>query len=236
MTTRQLRPAVLDLLRHLEAVGYPAPHVVGAGPEVTYVPGESPHPNAWDLAVVGGVGVLLRRLHDATATFVPTDDLWEDWWIRAVGAGGPVIGHGDAAPWNIVGEGGRPDAFIDWEYAGPIDPLTDLAYAAWLNAQLHDDDVAEQQGLGSARERASALRAILDGYELRRADRTALVERMIEVAVHAARAEAVMAAVGPDSTDAVAPDGYPILWGITWRARSAAWMLRHRSLLNRAVG
>jgi hypothetical protein len=43
------------------------------------------------------------------------------------------------------------------------------------------------------------------------------------------RAEAVQAQVTPDSADA-AP-----LWALAWRARSAAWMIRHRALLEKAI-
>jgi hypothetical protein len=38
---------------------------------------------------------------------------------------------------------------------------------------------------------------------------------MIEIAIHAARAEAVSADVTPESGDAVDADGYPVLWAIT---------------------
>jgi Ser/Thr protein kinase RdoA (MazF antagonist) len=231
--------SVLALLRHLEDVGFAgAPRVVGNGLDadgrvtLTYVPGESAHPHAWAEEHVGRVGDLLRRLHDATATFTPPPDAgWHPYWLRELGGDDVVIGHGDAAPWNIVGRCGAPEALVDWEYAGPVDRLTELAYAAWLNAQLHDDDVAELQGLPDATTRARHFRAVLDGYGLPAARRAEVVDRMIEVAVHAARAEAVLAGVTPDSTDAVATDGYPVLWAITWRARSASWMLRHRALL-----
>ncbi len=50
----------------------------------------------------------------------------------------------------MVGTGGMPEGLVDWEYAGPVDRLTELAYACWLNAQLHDDDIAERQGLPDA--------------------------------------------------------------------------------------
>ena len=46
-----------------------------------------------------------------------------------------------------------PVAFIDWVTAGPTDPLDEIAATAWLNAQLHDDDIAERQDLPSARAR-----------------------------------------------------------------------------------
>ena len=31
------------------------------------------------------------------------------------------------------------------------------------------------------------------------------------------------------------PDGFPIIWGLTWRARSAAWIYRDRAALERAI-
>jgi hypothetical protein len=233
--------AVLDLLWHLERVGFVgAPRVVGDGYAsdgrlaLSFVPGESPHPGPWADDQVAAVGVLLKRLHEATASFTPAAGAtWQDTWLHQIGSGDDmVVGHGDAAPWNIVGLGQRPQALVDWEFAGPIDRLTELAYAVWLNAQLHDDDVAELQGLPDARARARQVHAILDGYELPSNRRGDVVDRMIEVAVHAARAEAVMAHVHPDSTEAVDTEGYPVLWAITWRTRSASWMIRHRALLD----
>lgn len=233
-------PAVLALLLHLERVGFPgSPRVVGDGyaPDgrmtVTFLPGESPHPGAWADDDVGRVGELLRKLHDATASFeVPDDAEWLPTWLRERRPEDElVIGHGDAAPWNIVGRGKCPEALVDWEFAGPIGRITELAYAVWLNAQLHDDDVAELQGLPDARTRARQARSILDGYALPSCRRAEVVDRMIELAVHGARAEAVLAGVSPDSTQAVDPDGFPVLWAITWRARSASWMMRHRKLL-----
>jgi aminoglycoside phosphotransferase (APT) family kinase protein len=199
---------------------------------LAYLPGESPHPHAWSEGVVGRVGELLRGLHDATETFTPPPGaVWQPHWLREVGGADLVIGHGDPAPWNIVGTGGTPEGLVDWEYAGPVDRFTELAYAAWLNAQLHDDDVAERQGLPDAASRARQLCAVLDGYGLPRGRRPELVDRMVEVALSSARAEAVAAGVTPESTDAIDADGYPVLWAITWRTRSAAWMLRHRRLL-----
>jgi hypothetical protein len=142
---------VLALLRHLEDVGFAgAPRVVGDGAAtdgrmaVSFVLGESPHPRAWADDRVRGVGVLLRGLHDATSSFAGSADVpWQTTWPHETYASGDmVVGHGDAAPWNIVGRHGSAEAFVDWECAGPIDRLTELAYAVWLNAQLHDDDIA----------------------------------------------------------------------------------------------
>ena len=146
-----------------------------------------------------------------------------------------MFGHGDTGPWNVVAQDGIPVAFIDWEFAGPVDALWELAETAWLNAQLHDDDIAKRGGLPSATRRGHQVRLLLDAYGLPTAERVGFVDRMIEFAVHSARAEAVRYGVTPDTATAVDPSGYPVLWAITWRARSASWMLRHRQILERAL-
>jgi hypothetical protein len=232
-------PAVIALLRHLESAGFTgAPRVVGDGYAadgrlaVTYIEGTSPQPYAWPTSTVGEIGVLLRGLHNATRTFVPPPGArWKPWWMHDLAGDDPVIGHCDLGPWNIVGPPGTPAAFIDWEYAGPVDPLWELAEVVWLNAQLHDDDIAALNDLPDAATRSRMARAIVDGYELPRADRDDFPDRLIAVAAHSARAEAVVHRVTPETT----PGAYPLLWAIAWRARSASWLATHRALLRRAL-
>ncbi len=146
-----------------------------------------------------------------------------------------MFGHCDTGPWNVIAKDGIPVALIDFEFAGPVDAVWDLAQAAWLNAQLHDDDVAELHGLPDAAARARQLRLFLDGYGLSRRDRAGFVDKMITFAVHDARAEAVESGVAPASAQAIAADGYPSMWGIAWRVRSASWMLTHKPLRERAI-
>jgi hypothetical protein len=229
-------PAVAALLRHLEAAGFPgAPRVAGEA-AYTYVPGSSPHPRAWSDDAVAGVGTLLRGVHDATADFTPPPDaVWQPTLLRDLPGSDPVFGHCDTGPWNIVGAGGRAEAFIDWEFAGPVDRLWELAATVWLNAQLHDDDIAEMHGLPDAATRMRQARAIVDGYGLAAGRRAGLLDRLHDVAIHAAGAEAIAYAVTPDSTAAVSDDGFPVLWSIAWRARSASWIARHREELGRAL-
>jgi hypothetical protein len=228
-------PAVFALLRHLERVGFAgAPRVVGDG--YSFVAGESPHPHAWTDEAVGGVGRLLRGLHDATATFeLPTGAVWQPNWLRELDGEDIVIGHCDPGPWNIVGEQGRPEAFIDWEFAGPVDRLWELAETVWLNAQLVDDDIADRQGLPDATARARQARTIIDGYGLPHAARHEFVDRLSDIAIHGARHEAIVAGVTIDSTAAIAENGYPILWSIAWRARSASWIARNRAMIRRVI-
>jgi hypothetical protein len=220
------------LLRHLEAVGFTgAPRMVGDGYDhqgnevVRYIEGQLVHPGAWSDDGVSRVGELLRELHDATSTFVPPEQAaWQPCYFRST-APDAIIGHCDTGPWNIVAKEGIPVALVDWEYAGPTSRWDDIAQAAWLNAQLHDDDVAERNGLPSADARARQLRYFLEGYRMPKPDRRGFVGRMIEYAIRDSAKEASEAGVTRDSSD-IAP-----LWAVAWRARSAAWMIRNRSLL-----
>lgn len=231
------------LLRHFETVGFDgAPRVVGSGFDksgrevLTFLPGSSPHPGPWTDEAVFAIGRLLRRAHDASAGFVaPPGAAWQARFGRAFAGDQPVFGHCDAGSWNIVAQEGTPYAFIDWEYAGPVDAGWELAHVTWQNAQLFDDDIAERVGLDSPSARARQVRLIADGYGAEQGARAVLVDRMLALAIHEARAEAVSAEVTPDSTEAVRADGYPILWAVTWRARSASWILTHRRTLEAAL-
>jgi hypothetical protein len=234
---------VLTLLRHFEAVGFTGcPRVVGTGFDahghetVSYVDGTSLHPGPWHSADdLFAIGAMLRAAHEAARTFRLADLCWQPWFGRGLRRADPVIGHCDPGPWNILRTPDDGFALIDWEFAGPTDAVIEVAHAAWLNAQLHDDDIAELRGLPGAATRARYAAALLDGYGLPHRARTDFVDTMIEVAVRSARAEAEQNAVTIDSVAAIAPTGYPVLWAVTWRVRSAAWLLDHRHLLQRAV-
>lgn len=236
-----LRPAgewsrhVHALLRHLEFKGFTAaPRVMGTGfaPDgretLGYIEGEFVHPGPWSDEGIVEVGLLLRRLHDAAASFEPAvDAVWQPWFLRDTGGGNRIFGHGDVAPWNMVTQAGMPIALIDWEFAGPIDPMVELARTCWLFPQLHDDDVAERVGLPSLEVRARQLRLLVDAYGVIRDQRQNLVDKSIEVAVFETAQEAIERNVTPDSQGP--------LWGFAWRARAAAWMMRNRSALERAL-
>ena len=229
-------PAVHALLRHLEETGFDgAPRVIGDGLDdqgrevLSYIEGTFVHPHAWRDEGVWNVGRLLRELHDATAGFRPPPGaVWHAWPARS-DAPDAIVSHCDVGPWNIVARDGLPVAFIDWTEAGPTERLDEVAAAGWWNAQLMDDDVAARQGLPSAAARAAQLRYLVDGYRLPVAEREGLVTRMIEYAIRECAAYAVDADVTPGSADP-AP-----LWAMAWRARSAAWMMRHRRLLEDAI-
>ena len=104
-----------------------------------------------------------------------------------------------------------------------------------LNVQIHDDDVTSLNDLPDAATRIGQCVELLDGYRLDPAARAGFVDKMIEFSIRSARDEAVIQAVGPDS-ESPASDGFPVLWGVTWRARAAAWMLDHRGQIAREIG
>jgi len=237
-------PAVHALLRHLERQGFTgSPRVVGDGLDasgkqtLTYIEGGFADPGPWTLEGAAGVGRLLRELHDATASFSPpADAVWQRWFGRPLGGPSRIISHCDVAPWNIVARDGVPIALIDWEFAGPVDPVVELAQACWLNAKLHDDIVTEIDGLDSFEERAAHARAILDAYGLPTDERRDFVDRMIEFVICDTAEQADEAEVMPDTNDLRTEElGYNPLWALAWRARAGAWLVRHRRELQNAL-
>jgi hypothetical protein len=128
-------PAVHDLLRHLESVGFPySPRVLGVdeqGREIlTYLHGAS-GPDAWarvvDTSGLVAMARLLREYHEA---------------VRGYGDVGPgqVVCHGDFGPWNLVWDGLRPIGILDWDYAWAQPPMHDVAYALEFVAPFRDDE------------------------------------------------------------------------------------------------
>ncbi len=231
-------PAVHALLRHLEDVGFAAaPRLVGSGLDpdgkevLTFIEGEFTQPGPWGLDGAAALGTLLRSLHEATRSLRPPPGaVWFPWHGRDLGGPTRVIGHCDVAPWNIVARDGLPVAFIDWETAGPVDPIVELAQLAWLNAKLHDDIVARIEHLPPLADRARQLAAIADAYGLTARQRRGLLDQIIEFAIVDAAWEADDAHVTPDTTS------HPVaLWAMAWRARSAAWMIRNRRTIETAL-
>lgn len=151
-------PTEHAFLRHLEEAGFDgAPRVAGeddAGREIlTYVEGDvlaagpawrpgtpTPWP-AWARteACLAATGRLLRRFHDAAATFVPPErPVWRRSTALALGIDEAVC-HGDIGPHNTVYRDGAPVAFIDWDTIRPGDPLVELGTAVWEYVPLGDD-------------------------------------------------------------------------------------------------
>ncbi len=154
-------PAVEATLRHLMAVGCTAaPRSLGRdelGRQVLeYVPGVMADTMpAMTLSELRRVGLLIREVHDALATFVPPPDA--QWDVVIAPDRDELICHHDLAPWNMVRDGDRW-VFIDWDCAGPGSRLWDLGYAAHGFVPLAAGNEPAVDG--------PRLRALVDGYGL----------------------------------------------------------------------
>jgi Ser/Thr protein kinase RdoA (MazF antagonist) len=239
-TLRPVAPwttTVHALLRHLESVGFTgSPRVSGTGIDnneretLEYLKGAVEPKRIWSDEGIHELGQLLRQLHQATASFQPpAEATWQVSFLRSSNPNA-IISHCDAAPWNVVARNGKPVALIDWELAGPVDRLNELAHTGWLNAQLHDDELAQAQELPSAEIRIKQLRHFTDGYQLATKDRHALVQHLIDVAILSSASDALEAQITPESIGDTS-----IVWGVAWRARSAAWLVQNRLLLEQAL-
>lgn len=113
------------------------------------------------LPLLGRVGELVRRIHDASEGLPVPDD-----WDVLIPAREPdLVCHNDLAPWNLVVDGDRL-VFIDWDGAGPSTRLWDLAYAAvGFGHLVPGTDVARA---------AARLAALVDGYDADDSLRSAL--------------------------------------------------------------
>ena len=159
------------LLRHLEHAGFDgAPRVVGfddVGREVlTYFEGEpaSLHfpPALRHEHGIMALGRLIRRFHDAVATFVPAADAVYRIGARPLGPG-EIVCHGDLGYWNTIWRGDDVVGLIDWDpRAGPA--IRDVAVAAMTCVPMHGDEWALRVGFLSPLDRRGRLAALCAGY------------------------------------------------------------------------
>jgi hypothetical protein len=181
---RPASPAIHALLAHLEQVGFGgAPRFLGIdeqGREVlSYIPGEAAiEPYAdWALTdeALVSVAELLRRYHDAAASF----DITGHAWARAVPARfrDGLASHNDPNLDNVIFCDGRAVALIDFDLAGPGSVAWDVACAARLWAPLRDEQDAPEAVRGRALER---LRTFVDAYGVPQGERA----RVVDAAVH----------------------------------------------------
>jgi len=165
-------PTIHALLRHLERAGFPgAPRVVGfdeLGREVlTYLHGESGSAGFPSALLhehgLATFGAFIRALHDATRTFVPGPDAVYRIGSKAISPG-EIVCHGDLGYWNTVWRGEELVGVIDWDFAEPAPPLSDLALAAMPIVPFGGDELAVRIGLTPAVDRRARLAALCEGY------------------------------------------------------------------------
>jgi aminoglycoside phosphotransferase (APT) family kinase protein len=181
-------PAVHEYLRYLEGAGFEgSPRVLGIEHDrevLTFIDGDVAVDPQWepghghrlppyartDLALRGAAD-LLRQLHAAASRFQPAITSYRN-HPRPPGTG-EIISHGDLGPWNTVYRDGMPVPFIDWDSAGPVSPLADLADAAWTFVPLAPPEQLTEAGFDPLPDLPARLRMFVEAYGL--ADRKAIV-------------------------------------------------------------
>jgi aminoglycoside phosphotransferase (APT) family kinase protein len=122
-------------------------------------------------AALHGAAKLIRKLHSAAAGFAPVITSYR--FDPRPPQPGEVVSHGDLGPWNTVYRDGIPVAFIDWDSAGPVDPLADLAAAAWTFVPLAPPRQLAEAGFDPLPDLPARLRTFVDAYGL--ADRKVIL-------------------------------------------------------------
>jgi Phosphotransferase enzyme family len=186
-------PAVHEYLRHLEKAGFDgSPRVLGTEGDrevLTFIEGDVANDPLWEPghghrlppyarteAALRDTAKLIRRLHHAAAGFRPAVTSYRS--HPGPPKAGQIVSHGDLGPWNTVYRDGMPVAFIDWDAAQPIEPVTDLAEAAWAFVPLAPPEQLAEAGFAPLPDLPARLRIFLDAYGL--ADREAILSPLRE--------------------------------------------------------
>jgi hypothetical protein len=180
---RPTSEATEALLDHLEQVGFNgAPRYLGSDERdrevLSYIPGEAPivpYPEwAFTDATLVSVAKLLRGYHDAVLSFDPSGYTWPHPIPARFRQG--LVTHNDPNLDNVVFDGGRAVALIDFDLASPGSAAWDLACAARLWVPLRDElDAPPGPNRSLAR-----LALFVDAYGASKDQRAGLVEAIVE--------------------------------------------------------
>lgn len=178
--------AVQALLGHLHSAGFDGcPKPLGFDDQgrevVSYVEGDGGSiplraETVTDEALVSHA-VLIRRFHDAAATFPQFTGEWDSLLGDPAGVGA-VVCHNDISIPNTVYRRGRPAALVDWEFASSGRRLWDVAYAAWWLVPLHRPEFMRVIGWPEV-DQPRRLGLFVDAYGLGE-ERTALLDVLHE--------------------------------------------------------
>ncbi len=224
--------AVHGLLHHLEGVGFDgAPRVIGIDRDnelLEFIPGDvavPPFP-AWSASddLLVSVADLQRRYHAAVADYQPpADAVWADGPAPRQFAG-DLVCHNDLCLENVVVRDAAAVAFIDFDFARPVDRVWDIAIALrhwvpmWDPVDL-DDNRAHVDTVARCR-------LFLDTHGLGEVDRERTIDALLlffDEALAFVRSEA-----------AAGHSGHVAQWDAGYEGRnrrSHEWVADHRRAL-----
>jgi Ser/Thr protein kinase RdoA (MazF antagonist) len=238
--------SVAAYLRHLEQVGFDgAPRFLGIddqGREILeFIPGDVPGQpvvERWaaTLPVLVAVARLLRRLHEASASFVPpAGACWfgEDVRVELPADVPPeppadIVSHFDVTPQNVIFRDGEPVALVDFDLTRPGSRLRDVVNTAMWWVPLIP--VADRDPGFTTCDVPTRLAAFTDAYGLHEDESRAFCDIAIDGAArswHLMRANAELRG-----------GGWARMWeeGVGDRIRRRrAWMIEQRPLLEAAL-
>lgn len=217
--------AVHEYLRHLESAGFAgAPRFLGTddGREIlTFIDGEVATDPQWrpgrghrlppyarsEAALIAAAG-LVRQLHEAARGYRPAQTGYR--FHPHPPRAGEIVSHGDLGPWNTVYRDGVPVAFIDWDSAGPIDPVVDLAAAAWAFVPLAPPDRLRQAGFDPVPDVSARLRLFVDAYGM--TDRRTIVPALQHCLLHATERVKYAPLTAAEAADALEYHARELRW------------------------
>jgi len=177
----------------------------------TYVPGSVGKWQFHSDETIRLAGRLLRAFHDATAG-------------SELLLGKPVMCHHDPGPNNVVFQGSRPIAFIDFDMIAPGERLEDLGYMAWswcISAKENRQPVEIQ---------ATQVGILASSYKISGIERDALFESILERQARNIQFWLERKARSDSEADLKKIDEM-----IEWTRKEQAYTLGHRSAFWRAL-
>jgi Phosphotransferase enzyme family len=183
-----LRPAgphvasIHRLMRSVRLAGFdgvpvPAGSDQDGRERLEYIEGDVPVPPYPEWAQSGvaleSVASLLRRFHDASASFDMTGTTWSGELADSGGAG--IVCHNDVCLENVVFRDGQAVALLDFDFAAPGRPAYDVARLALMCVPVDDDLSAARIGWQPA-DKITRLELVAEAYGLDPAGRRSLLE------------------------------------------------------------
>jgi thiamine kinase-like enzyme len=148
---------------------------------ISFIPGEVSNYPLSETAVsqkaLISAAKLLRDYHDASASFL-NELQGNESWMLPPRKPAEVICHGDYAPYNVVLNGNKAVAMIDFDTAHPAPKVWDIAYALYRWAPLTHPD--NPDGFGSTQEKIDRAQLFCDVYGLTKVERVGMINLVIE--------------------------------------------------------